>query len=155
MRSRIPVTLFFATYLSGIVLAQTPFTLQNTNQMKWVPAPNFLPKGAKLAVLSGNPMGSSGQFVIRLKMPAGYKIPAHWHSTDELVTVISGDFHGGMGDKLDKKKSKVVKAGGFVAMPAKMHHFAWTQRGTIVQINAIAPFDIHYIDPKTDPTKGH
>jgi quercetin dioxygenase-like cupin family protein len=100
-------------------------------------------------------MASSGQFVIRLKIPAGYVVPAHWHSTDELLTVISGDFYGGMGDKVDKKKSMVVHPGGFVAMPAKMHHFAWTKKGAIVQINAIAPFDIHYLDPKTDPTKGH
>ena len=141
--------------LAATAAAQTPFSLKNTNQMKWGPAPSMLPKGAKIVVLSGNPMGTSGQFVMRIKMPPGYVVPAHWHSTDELLTIISGDFHGGMGDKLDKKKSATVRAGGFVAMPAKMHHFAWTKSGAVVQINAMAPFDIHYIDPKTDPTKGH
>jgi len=144
-----------AASLGTVAFAQTPMTLQNANQMKWAPAPSFLPKGAKMVVLSGNPMGSSGQFVLRLKMPAGYVVPAHWHSTDELLTIISGDFYGGMGDKVDKKKSMVVHSGGFIAMPAKMHHFAWTKKGAVVQINAMAPFDIHYIDPKTDPTKGH
>jgi hypothetical protein len=38
-------------------------------------------------------------------MPANYKVPAHYHPKDETVTVISGDFHVGMGDKLDMQKA--------------------------------------------------
>ena len=52
---------------------------------------------------SGNPP-SDGPYVVRLKMPAKYKVPAHYHPKDETVTVISGDFHVGMGDKLDMQK---------------------------------------------------
>src|SRR5947207_10382113 len=65
-------------------------------EMQWGDAPPVLNKGAQLAVLSGNP-GAQGPFVIRLKMPAGYKIAPHWHPTDEHVTVISGTFSLGMG----------------------------------------------------------
>jgi quercetin dioxygenase-like cupin family protein len=50
-----------------------------------------LPKGAMMVVLSGDP-AATGPVVLRLKMPAGYKIPAHWHPTDEHVTVLSGTF---------------------------------------------------------------
>ena len=51
------------------------------------------------AVLAGDP-SKEGPFVIRVKAPAGYKIPAHRHPTDELVTVISGAAAFGMGDKM-------------------------------------------------------
>jgi hypothetical protein len=44
----------------------------NSGDLKWGPAPPTLPKGAELAVLSGDP-SKDGLFVIRLKMPSGYK----------------------------------------------------------------------------------
>ena len=40
------------------------------------------------AVLSGDP-SKDGLYVLRLKMPANYKIAAHYHPTTEYVTVIS------------------------------------------------------------------
>src|ERR1043166_9909593 len=69
--------------------------------LKWGDAPPSLPAGAKLAVLEGDP-GKEGFFTIRLQMPAGYKIPAHTHPTDEHVTVISGTCSFGMGPKTDE-----------------------------------------------------
>jgi len=45
----------------------------------WAPAPPVVPKGAEAAVLDGNPFASSGSYTLRLKMPAGYRIPPHWH----------------------------------------------------------------------------
>jgi hypothetical protein len=37
-------------------------------------APSFVPPGAQLAVLKGNPLGSSGDYTVRLKMPDGNKL---------------------------------------------------------------------------------
>lgn len=124
----------------------------NSPDLKWSPAPEIFPKGATMAVLSGDP-GNSGIFVVRLKMPAGYNIPAHHHPTDEYVTVISGDLSLGMGDKLDKAKSAHLAAGGFVEAPANMNHFAWSKAGAVVQIVADGPFAMTYVDPKDDPTR--
>jgi len=59
-------------------------------------------------------------------MPAGYKIPAHNHPTTEYVTVLSGAFNIGMGDKLDEQKSMALRPGGFAEAAAKMNHYAWT-----------------------------
>jgi quercetin dioxygenase-like cupin family protein len=75
--------------------AQNAFT---PDQVKFGPAPPFLPPGAQLAVLEGNPMGSSGDFTIRLKMPDGYKAAPHTHPNRENVTVLSGTLKVGMGD---------------------------------------------------------
>ena len=122
----------------------------NASQLKWGPAPDFIPKGAQIAVLSGDP-SKEGLYVVRLKVPAGYKIPAHNHPTAEMVTVISGNFHLGMGDKLDMKKGMVLTAGGFAEAPAKMNHYAWTSSPTIVQVHGQGPFAVTYVNPKDDP----
>jgi quercetin dioxygenase-like cupin family protein len=122
------------------------------NEIKWGPAPPVLPAGAKAAVLAGDP-ASSGFIAIRLKMPAGYKIPAHWHPTDEHITVISGTFAIGMGDKIDEKQSKTLKPGGYAVAQANMHHFAWTKTGAVVEVNMVGPFKITYVNPADDPSQ--
>src|SRR4051812_2946435 len=81
----------------------------NSSQVKWGTAPYFIPTGAQLAVLSGDP-SKEGLYVVRLKLPAGYKIAAHNHPTAEMVTIISGNFHLGMGDKLDQSKGMRLNA---------------------------------------------
>jgi quercetin dioxygenase-like cupin family protein len=122
----------------------------NASQIEWGPVPNFVPQGAEIAVLSGDP-SKDGPYVIRLKMPAGYKIQAHNHPTTEMVTVISGDFHLGMGNKLDEEKSMLLTAGGYAEAPAQMNHFAWASSPTIVQVHGQGPFAITYVNPADDP----
>ena len=122
----------------------------NASQLEWAPAPNFVPEGAQIAVLSGDP-SKDGLYVIRLKMPAGYKIPAHNHPTTEMVTVISGDFHLGMGEKLDEERGALLTAGGYAEAPAKMSHYAWATSPTIVQVHGQGPFAITYVNPADDP----
>ena len=106
-----------------------------------------------MAVLQGDP-SKAGTFTIRLKAPANYKVPAHWHSTDESVTVISGTLYMGNGDKLDTAKAQAVKAGGFMHVPAKAHHYAFAKVPTVIQVTAEGPFDINWIDPKDEPAKS-
>lgn len=88
-----------------------------------------------------------------LKYQANYKIPAHNHPTSEYVTVLSGDFHIGMGDKLDTQKGQLLRAGGFAEATAKMNHYAWSTSETVVQIHGQGPFAITYVDPADDPSK--
>jgi len=120
--------------------------------LKWGPAPPSLPKGAQMAVLSGDPSGN-GPYMIRSKLPAGYQVPAHNHPTVQNVTVISGTSNVGMGDKLDETKGEPVKAGGFFQMPKGMHHYVWFSEDTILQSNGIGPAGITYINPADDPRK--
>jgi quercetin dioxygenase-like cupin family protein len=124
----------------------------NAGGIKWGPAPPVLPKGAKMAVVSGDP-GGNQLYVVRLKMPKGYKVPAHNHPTAEYVTVLSGNFHVGMGDKLNPAKGMELRAGGFVEAPAGMNHYAWASSETIVQVHGQGPFAITYVNPADDPSK--
>ena len=138
--------------VGALALATGAQAQVNSADLKWGPAPALFPKGAQMAVLSGDP-SKSGVFVIRLKTPAGYRIPAHHHPTDEYVTVVSGDFHLGMGDKLDEAKSASLSAGGFALAPKQMNHFAWTKDGAIVQVSAEGPFAMTYVNPADDPSR--
>ncbi len=106
--------------------------------------------GAQLAVLDGNP-GEKGVFTVRLKVPAGYKIMPHTHPTAELVTVITGSAHIGMGAKFDESAGEALAQGGFVSLPAKMQHFAWFTEETVIQVHGEGPFEIIYVNPSDDP----
>ena len=118
---------------------------------KWGDAPASLPHGAQAAVLSGDP-GKPGTFVLRLKVPAGYGVPRHWHPSDEHVTVIEGDFTLAMGDGA-AAHSAVFGPGDYVLLPAKMLHAASTRNGAVVQIQSKGPFQINYVNPADDPRK--
>jgi hypothetical protein len=120
--------------------------------IQWGPAPPALPPGAKAAVLAGDP-GKSGYFVIRVKMPDGYKVPAHWHLTDENVTVIQGTLMVGKGDKLNADSSEPLPTGSYMRMPKELRHFAWAKGETIIQVHGAGPFEINYVNAADDPRK--
>ena len=118
----------------------------------WGDGPPALPAGSKLAVISGDP-GKAGPFVIRLQMPAGYRIAAHWHPTDEYLTVLSGTLGAGMGNKFDQAALKDLPAGGYAVMPAEMRHFVMAKTATTIQVSGTGPFVLNYVDPADDPSK--
>jgi quercetin dioxygenase-like cupin family protein len=128
-------------------------TLLAPEEMKWGPAPPGLPAGAELAVVSGDPSKEGLPFTMRAKFPDGYQVPPHWHPTDENVTVIQGTINLGEGDKFDRSATKALPAGSFAVMPKGMHHFAWANGETIVQIHGIGPFAITYVNAADDPRK--
>ena len=122
--------------------------------IKWGDAPPTLPKGAKIAVLLGDP-GKAEPFVIRMLVPAGgYRIAPHWHTQDEQLTVISGMLYIGLGDKFSKRGAHALPRGGFHFLPGKEHHYAFSNGRTVVQINGNGPFDINYVNPADDPQKA-
>ena len=136
---------------TGVAFGGAPLTVTSAKDVKWSAAPPVLPKGAMVAILSGDP-AATGPIVLRLKLPAGYKIPAHWHPTDEHVTVLSGVFYIGMGDKLDPKQGQAFTSGGYAVALAHMNHNAWTKTGATVQINLMGPFALTYVNPADDPS---
>jgi len=125
----------------------------NPKDIKWGDAPPSMPKGAKIAVLQGDP-GKPGPFVIRLMVPAGYKVAPHWHSQDESLTVISGTLYFGMGDKPETAKAHTLSAGGFHFLAGKDHHYVTAKTATVIQISGSGPFDMTYINPDDDPLKA-
>jgi quercetin dioxygenase-like cupin family protein len=117
----------------------------------WQPFPPAGP-GARLAVLSGDPE-KPGPFVIRIRQPAGGKIPPHWHPTDEHVTVVKGTLFLGMGEKVQKRAAREFPPGSYLLLPRKMAHFAWVggKGEAIVQVHGTGPFQIVFVNPADDP----
>jgi len=139
----------------AVLFAAQPAPAQNAftpDQVKYGPAPAFLPPGARLAVLEGDLMAPSGDFTIRLKMPDGYKVAPHTHPNRENVTVLSGTLKVGMGDQFDASKMMGFGAGSFAYLDPSMHHYAMASGETVIQIHGMSPVKFNYIDPADDPS---
>jgi quercetin dioxygenase-like cupin family protein len=121
--------------------------------IQWGDAPPSLPPGVKAAVLEGDP-SQEGLFTLRLKAPDGYRIPPHWHPAFEHVTVISGTFRIGMGEKFDESKMESIPAGGFGFMAPGMRHYGMTKGETVVQVHAMGPWQLYYVNPSDDPRQA-
>lgn len=121
-------------------------------EIQWKDGPPSLPAGAKVAVLEGDP-AKEGFFTMRLWLPDGLKIQPHWHPKVEHVTVISGTFNVGMGDKFDQTTTRPMPAGTFGFWPADMKHFAWAKGETVLQLHGTGPWMITYVNPSDDPRK--
>ena len=132
--------------------AEQAHTMITPNDLKWGPAPPGLPSGAQIAVLSGDP-SKAEPFTIRLKAPDGYKIMPHWHPTDENVTVLEGTFVMGVGEKFDESAAHAMPVGSFVRMPKGKRHYAMAKGEAVVQVHALGPFVINYVNPNDDPRK--
>ena len=149
-------TLVAVLFLCATLLLAHSGALQNAfspDQIPWGPAPPFLAPGAMLAVVEGNPMATSGDYTVRLKMPDGYKIAPHWHPKRENVTVISGNFKVGMGDKFDEAKMMTFPAGSFAYLDPDMHHYAMATGEVVVQVHGMSPLLFNYIHPADDPRR--
>ena len=144
LRRLIPLTFVLAG--ASAALADDMKMATNSGDLKWGPATAALPKGAEITVLSG--ASKDGLYVVRLKVPDGYKIPAHNHPTTEYVTVISGNFHLGMGDKLDEKNGIELTAGGFGAAPAKMNTILGQALHLLSKCTAKGRSRLHMLTPR-------
>jgi len=122
------------------------------SELKWGAPPPVFEQNAKFTVISGDP-GKPGLYVVRLQMPAGYKIMPHWHPTDEHVTVLSGTFQIGMGEKFEQGSMTSLPPGGYVLLPAEMRHYAMAKSECTVQVHGMGPFQLTYVNPADDPSK--
>lgn len=126
-------------------------TMLTPSDLQWKDAAG-LPPGTKVAVIEG-PMNEAVPFTVRIKFPAGAKVPPHWHPAIEHVTVISGVFNAGLGDKLDESTTTPLPVGSIAIMQPKTTHYAIFNEETILQVHGIGPWQINYINPIDDPRK--
>ena len=111
--------------------------------LKWTP----IMKGCDLAPVAGDMNAEGAPFVLRIRCADGTKIPAHWHPTDENVTVLKGTFLVGMGESFDESKLQTMNVGNFVTVAKEMRHFASCKGETIVQVHAMGPFKVNWVNP--------
>ena len=115
--------------------------------LKWTP----IIKGCDLAPVSGDSNTEGAPFVLRIRCADGIKVPAHWHPTDEHLTVLKGTFLVGMGESFDEAKLQAMNFGNFLTMPKEMRHFGLCKGETIVQVHGTGPFKVNWVNPSEVP----
>ncbi len=95
-----------------------------------------------------------GPFTIRLRIPAGYKVPLHWNDNEVNITVLSGLLHIGIAPNFDETRSKEIGTLSFATLPPRMKHTEWVDTETIVQLHGIGPWIMHEVYPRTTAQVG-
>jgi quercetin dioxygenase-like cupin family protein len=147
--------LFVAAWLAvpfvGWAQSTSQVLIVTPDDLIWTDFP-LLP-GAQIAMIEGE-MDKQEPITAHIKLPADAKVAPHWHPGVERVTVLSGNFNYGMGDKLDPEKTKPLGPGSVIVMQPETHHFAWTKEETVIQLNVMGPWSINYVNPADDPRKN-
>lgn len=132
--------------------AKPSHIVMTSPELVWGDLPPVFEPGGKLAVVSGDP-GKEGPFVVRVQLPAGYKVMPHWHPADENLTMLSGTCAIGMGEKWDSKVMQDLPPGSYLLMPAEMRHFFLAKTATTFQVHGMGPLVLTYVNPADDPSQ--
>lgn len=125
-------------------------TALTPSEMKWTGGALALP-GMEQLNLVGDP-AKPGPYTLRLKLPAGYKLAPHTHPDSREVTILSGTWYMGYGEKSDPAKLKALPAGSFFTEPANVAHFVEVREPTMVQVSGTGPSGRKFVNP-TDNVK--
>jgi quercetin dioxygenase-like cupin family protein len=111
--------------------------ITDASKIEWKDMPN---SQTKFAILAGDP-DKEEFFVLRVKFPPNFDMTPHYHLNYEYDTLIEGTCYIGVGNKIDKSKGILNKAGNFVVIPPHVPHFGWTgEEGAIIQISGMGPW---------------
>ena len=143
---------------AGAAAAQTEYVMKDyeksfASDNAWKDV-TTLPPGAKAILVYGNPK-EKGPYVVRVKLPAGYKLPAHKHQDPRTVTVLQGTYWSGVGDAFEQSKLTKFTPGSFYTTDAGVPHFTYAETDVIIQEMGQGPVDnpIEYVDASLDPRK--
>lgn len=141
---------------AGLLLGTPRLGAQGVTSAKplqWAVGPSLLPPGAMIALVSGDPTGP-GQSTIELSMPDGYRIPPHFHPTDERVEVKEGTLRVGTGNRFDARKTLAMGAGDTMVAPAGMPHYSVAKGTTVVAVTFVGPYTITYVNVYEAPKQS-
>jgi quercetin dioxygenase-like cupin family protein len=114
------------------VVALTPV------EMKWAAQGALAAGGMEQLNLVGDP-NRPGPYTLRLKFPKGLKIAPHTHPDSREVTVLSGLYATGYGEKFDEASLKILPSGSFYTEPANVPHYIEIKEDTVLQVSGTGP----------------
>ncbi len=109
----------------------------------------LLPIDGDVEFLFGHPDSAGRPFVIRIRELPGTVVPPHQHPVDEHITVLSGTWYFGAGERFDSTALRELKAGAYAFAPAGTTMFGYSPEGAVVQVHGMGPFHIHWRDGVT------
>jgi uncharacterized RmlC-like cupin family protein len=119
-------------------------------EMKWGAQGSLAMAGMEQVNLVGNP-SKPGPYTLRLKFPAGYKLAPHMHPDSREVTILSGTWYTGYGERFDEAALKALPAGSFYTEPANVAHFVEVREPVVIQVSGTGPSGRRFVDHAGDP----
>jgi anti-sigma factor ChrR (cupin superfamily) len=126
------------------VVAVTPV------EMKWTSQGGLAAPGMEQLNLLGDP-AKPGPYTLRLKFPKGFKIAPHTHPDSREVTILSGIFATGYGEKFDAANLKILPAGSFYTEPANIPHYIEIKEDAVLQVSGTGPSGRIFVNPPDSP----
>lgn len=125
--------------------------LLTESDISWGLGPDAFPLGARAAILTGDP-DSDGTYVLRVKLPAKYRIPPHWNSAALSVTVLSGEVALGLGDGYESESLRSYAAGSYLEFPKRARLYLETHaKPAVLEIRGEGAWETVYVKPTDDP----
>jgi len=132
-------TVALALSFAAAALAQSAAPVAVTaDNMRWNSQGGLALPGLEQVSLVGDP-AKPGPYTIRLKFPAGYKLAPHMHPDPREVTILSGTWYTGYGEKQEVALLKALPAGSFYTEPANVPHFVEVRDAVVIQVSGMGP----------------
>jgi quercetin dioxygenase-like cupin family protein len=133
----------FASFLVVLAMAGTPAAAQDMITFD-AGAISALPGSTALETVTFRPLLKSGGDVasVRVSIPANTDVAPHPHPAGKvaIVTVLSGEFKVGLGEKFDEAGLKTVAPGGMIVFRDNDPlHYARTGNGPVELLLVAAP----------------
>ena len=119
-------------------------------EMKWGAQGGLAMAGMEQANLVGDP-SKPGPYTLRLKFPAGYKLAPHTHPDYREVTILSGTWYTGYGERFDEAALKALPAGSFYTEPANVSHFVEVREPVVIEVRGTGPSGRAFVNPADKP----
>jgi quercetin dioxygenase-like cupin family protein len=104
------------------------------------------PMTGDVEMLFGHPDSAGRPFVMRIRELPGTVVPPHTHPVDEHITVVSGTWYFGTGERFDSTALRELAPGAYAFAPAGTTMFGYSPGGAVVQVHGVGPFHIHWRD---------
>ena len=119
-------------------------TMVRPAELRFLPKPN----GTFQAAVVGD-VAAPGVYAAETRLPAGLRIPPHFHPEDRIVLVMSGTLYVSYGEKFDETKMTALPAGSVFTEPGKAPHFTWAKDGEVVlYVTGRGPTATTWLDKK-------
>lgn len=115
------------------------------SEMKWSSQGRLAMPGMEQTLLIGDP-AKPGPYTIRLKFPAGFKLAPHTHTDSREITILSGTWFTGYGEKVVAADLKELPAGSFYTEPAGVPHYVEIREPTVIQVSGTGPSGRAFVD---------
>jgi quercetin dioxygenase-like cupin family protein len=136
----------FLSFAATAFSAEPGVMALSPSEMKWSSQGGLALPGLEQTILIGDP-SKPGPYTIRLKFPAGFKVAPHTHPDSREVTVLSGTWHTGYGEKAEASGLKELPAGSFYTEPANIAHYVEIREPTVIQVSGTGPSGRRFVGP--------